>query len=188
MAVKYYAVRKGRAPGVYSTWAECEAQVKGFSGAEFRAFRSQAEALIYLGKPAAEPAPAQARPSSGWAVDAACSGNPGLLEYRCVDLASGTVVFQFGPFPQGTNNVGEFLALVEALRRNPPGVVYTDSMVALSWVRRKKADFRATLSPEVTGLLEAAVTFLRSSPTLPPFAKWETQTWGENPADFGRKK
>ena len=41
--------------------------------------------------------------ADAWAVDAACSGNPGKMEYRCIDLATGAVVFHFGPV-FGTNH------------------------------------------------------------------------------------
>jgi ribonuclease HII len=44
----YYAVRKGRTPGVYSSWEECEAQVKGFSHAEYHKFTKLDEAETYL--------------------------------------------------------------------------------------------------------------------------------------------
>ena len=51
------------------------------------------------------------RGASAWAVDAACSGNPGPMEYRGIDLATGAEIFHFGPV-HGTNNIGEFLAIV----------------------------------------------------------------------------
>lgn len=44
MAKKYYAVRNGRCPGVYKTWNECNAQVKGYSGAVYKGFDSWNEA------------------------------------------------------------------------------------------------------------------------------------------------
>ena len=43
-------------------------------------------------------------------VDAACAGNPGVMEYRGLYLPSRTTLFEMGPFPLGTNNIGEFLA------------------------------------------------------------------------------
>ena len=52
--------------------------------------------------------------ANAWAVDAACSGNPGPMEYQAIDLATGAQVFHFGPL-HGTNNIGEFLAIVHAL-------------------------------------------------------------------------
>lgn len=48
MASKVYAVKVGRIPGIYSTWAECEEQVKGFSGAEYKSFKNDDDANIYM--------------------------------------------------------------------------------------------------------------------------------------------
>ena len=48
MADKYYAVRIGRHPGVYTSWDACSAEVKGFSGAEYKSFRTRAEALDFV--------------------------------------------------------------------------------------------------------------------------------------------
>ncbi|RHR33795.1 viroplasmin family protein [Eubacterium sp. AF19-12LB] len=45
---KFYAVKSGVKPGIYETWAECEAQTKGFSGAQFKSFGSMAEAEAYM--------------------------------------------------------------------------------------------------------------------------------------------
>lgn len=69
---QFYAVLKGRAPGIYTTWAAAEAQVKGFAGAKFHGFATRAEAEAYLrgqapparlpqrGNPLPTPAPAAA--------------------------------------------------------------------------------------------------------------------------------
>ena len=45
---KVYAVLRGRNPGVYSTWAECEKQVKGFPNAAFKSFPTVVEALEWI--------------------------------------------------------------------------------------------------------------------------------------------
>jgi len=54
-------------------------------------------------------------------VDAACSGNPGVMEYRGVYLPSRSTIFEMGPFPKGTNNIGEFLAIDTALDKLQSG-------------------------------------------------------------------
>ena len=84
------------------------------------------------------------------AVDAACSGNPGTLEFRAVlvdsptavNSANGTQIFRRGPYAMGTNNIGEFLALVLGLaylqQHNLSWPIYTDSVTALAWVRQRK--------------------------------------------------
>lgn len=49
MTSKYYAVKKGKKPGVYRTWDECKAQTDGFSGAIFKSFKTQEEAEAFIG-------------------------------------------------------------------------------------------------------------------------------------------
>lgn len=75
------------------------------------------------------------------AVDAACSGNPGPMEYRGVHVASRQEIFHFGPM-KGTNNIGEFLALVHGLallkQKGFDMPIYSDSANAISWVKQKK--------------------------------------------------
>ncbi len=201
---KYYVVWKGRKTGIFSSWPEAEAQVKGYAGAQFKAFDSLDEARRafageydhYKGQKANQgrllAAPPPITPS--YCVDAACSGNPGLLEYRCVDTATGKEIFHRGPFAQGTNNVGEFLALVEALmlcqQKGHPWPIYSDSVNAIAWVKAKKARTHLIRTPENAELFERiawAEAWLRSHAYTNPLLKWQTDSWGENPADFGRK-
>lgn len=51
MASKYYAVKKGRKTGIFMTWSDCQAQVKGYSGAIFKSFPTKKEAELFLGSP-----------------------------------------------------------------------------------------------------------------------------------------
>lgn len=133
--------------------------------------------------------------ANAWAVDAACSGNPGQMEYRCVDLATGYQVFHFGPV-FGTNNIGEFLAIVHALalmhNRGMKGkTVYSDSVSAISWVRKKQCKTlleRNAKTERLFQIIQRAETWLRTHPYDTQIAKWETRQWGETPADFGRKR
>lgn len=128
------------------------------------------------------------------AVDAACSGNPGVLEFRGVIADTGTEVFRRGPFPNGTNNIGEFLALVLGLaylkKYNLPWILYTDSVTALAWVRKKKANTQLNFSNNNADLLlmiRTAEKWLRENTWTTQIRKWDTEHWGEIPADFGRK-
>ena len=128
------------------------------------------------------------------AVDAACSGNPGLLEFRGVIADTGTEVFRRGPFRQGTNNIGEFLALVLGLaylkKYNLPWPIYTDSVTAQAWVRAKRCKTKLEFGQENLELLEMVrkgELWLRQNTWTTPILKWETTQWGEIPADFGRK-
>ncbi len=202
---KYYVVWKGRRPGIFSTWEECSAQVSGYPGARYKAFdtRLQAE-RAWKGDVAA----AAARPASSqrWlfgpdspvpeslCVDAACSGSPGPLEYRGVSTATGKEIFRQGPFENGTNNVGEFLAIVHALQWLAPKKssepVYSDSETGIKWVRRKKCN--TTLAPdgrnqELFRRIAKAEAWLRENELRNPILKWDTHDWGEIPADFNRK-
>ena len=132
--------------------------------------------------------------AEAWAVDAACSGNPGPMEYRAIDLQTGYPVFHFGPV-HGTNNIGEFLGIVHALalmqQQGIRGkVVYSDSYNAILWVRKKKCKTKLARTPQTEALfqvIERAERWLQTHDVSTPIVKWETAKWGEIPADFGRK-
>lgn len=140
------------------------------------------------------PLPIEVR-ANAWAVDAACSGNPGQMEYQGIDLATGAQVFHFGPI-FGTNNIGEFLAIVHALalmeqRGIHDKVIYSDSYNAILWVNKKKCKTTLERTPQTVKLYEIiarAENWLRTHTVSSPILKWETKEWGEIPADFGRKK
>ena len=207
---KYYVVWKGLQPGIYASWADCKAQVQGVEGALYKSFATEAEARSAYDEPPhlhikpraasrvrAEQEKAAARDAvivgDAWAVDAACSGNPGPMEYRCVDLADGKEVFHFGPI-YGTNNIGEFLAIVHALAlQKQLGIrrtIYSDSRNAMAWARaghcRTKLPLHAK-SEQVLHLVERAEAWLAKNGISVPVLKWQTELWGEVPADFGRK-
>lgn len=203
---KYYVVWKGRKTGIFTAWAECEKQVKGFVGAQYKAFGSEAEAeAAYLAKYDDY----KGKVSSGgkWktasiqpllpsiCVDAACSGSPGKLEYRGVNTETGEEIFHVGPYNDGTNNVGEFLAIVHALtwqaKHNMHVPVYSDSQNAISWVHQGECRTRLKHSSKnaiLFAIIRSAENWLAEN-ELPEgkILKWETGVWGENPADFGRK-
>ncbi len=210
---KFYVVWQGLSPGIYDTWEECEAQVKGFTGAKFKAFNSieeataafrgnyedQATLLIALANRKAQAVYdysvfPEIR-TDGIAVDGACSGVPGPMEYRGVEISTGKELFHVGPIAGGTNNIAEYLALVHALARfdqmgDYETPIYTDSVTALSWLRHRRS--KTTLTPTeenaaVFNLLERANRWVASHPLRNPVIKWETEVWGEIPADFGRK-
>jgi ribonuclease HI len=201
---KYYVVWKGRRTGVFNSWAECEAQTKGVTGAQYKAFDSRAEAdrafaagyAHYRGVPSSSQkwlfAVAQpVLPSI--AVDAACSGSPGPVEYRGVQTETGKLIFKAGPLTDGTNNVGEFLAIVEAMKwldeHELDWPVYSDSENAIGWVKIKKCKTQLARLPSNRKLFESisraegSLRSLRDRKVL----KWDTRAWGEIPADFGRK-
>lgn len=304
--MKYYVVWRGKQPGIYDNWPDCQAQVLGFAGAAYKSFKTEAEARDAFARPAHEsvaqpgrkpspmpiagaspgvgaavpgnvvsasgegnnipevkknipgeiqivsgenqiipekgktipgiknPASATAAPQSGeaiagprpvnamgqggmpvnppdwrndtvlplppeveaqaWAVDAACSGNPGRMEYRGIDLRTGAVVFHFGPI-FGTNNIGEFLAIVHALalmKKNGTKVtIYSDSRNAILWVKKGKCNTKLVQCKKaepIYNLIARAEAWLAANGTGGvKIKKWETSRWGEIPADFGRK-
>ena len=204
---KYYVVWKGVSPGIYTSWTDCQLQVKGYDGAQYKSFDTMEEAehalasspYTYIGKnaPRKEETPKSLPENFDMncvAVDAACSGNPGPMEYRGVYLLTGQEIFHFGPV-HGTNNIGEFLAIVHALAlMKQKGIcmtIYSDSRNALSWVKQKKCKTKLERTPkteELFQMIERAETWLKTHTYQDiPLLKWETEMWGEVPADFGRK-
>jgi len=128
------------------------------------------------------------------AVDAASSGNPGRMEYRGVDTQTGKVLFTQGPFERGTNNIGEFLAVVHGLallkKEGSDRILYSDSRIAIGWVNKKKCGTKLVLNSSnkiLFDLIERAESWLKENTYTTLIVKWETKAWGEIPADFGRK-
>ena len=205
---KFYVVWEGVTPGVYTSWTDCQLQIKGYEGAKYKSFDTREEAeralatspYAYIGKNAkknSEKVSSETLPAcvidNSLAVDAACSGNPGPMEYRGVHIASRQEVFHFGP-TKGTNNIGEFLALVHGLallkQKGFDMPIYSDSVNAISWVRQKKCKTklpRTAETEELFKLIERAEKWLRENTYTTRILKWETKEWGEIPADFGRK-
>lgn len=201
----YYVVWSGHVPGVYDNWADCEQQVKGFEGAKYKSFASQAEAERalhespekYILRKAGSTEKVQSPTNPilpALAVDAACSGNPGVMEFRGVIADTGTEVFHRGPFVNGTNNIGEFLALVLGLawlkQNNLPWALYSDSRTALAWLRKGHADTKIewnASNQDLFFMVRKAEMWLHDNTWTTPIYKWDTKAWGEIPADFGRK-
>lgn len=131
---------------------------------------------------------------NGWAVDASCQGNPGRMEYRGVELMTGRELFRVGPFEKSTNNIGEFLAIVHALammeKSGESHTIYSDSVTGLAWVRNKKIKTTLTREPaneKSFQMMERAIMWLHTHSFRTKMLKWQTERWGEVPADFGRK-
>lgn len=203
----FYVVWNGVTPGVYDSWDECKAQVSGYDGAIYKSFPSLEQAKkafdespwLYVGKQAKKEAPQKiiSNPAilkDSLAVDAACSGNPGLMEYRGVYVLTGEQVFHQGPYEQGTNNIGEFLALVHGLallkQKNLSMPLYSDSVNAIKWVKEKKCKTKlekTSVNLSLFYMIERAEKWLKENTYTTKIIKWETKEWGEIPADFGRK-
>lgn len=204
---KFYVVWSGHQPGVYKTWKECKKQVDGYTGARYKSFTTLTEAeeayqgnsFDYIQKKDAKPKLRISKSNTDvvWksiSVDAACSGNPGKMEYRGVETDTGKQIFHLGPFKYGTNNVGEFLALVHglALLKNQGSdlPIYSDSKIAMGWVAKKKMNSklqRGANNKTLFELVDRAEKWLKANTYTTTVLKWQTRDWGEIPADFGRK-
>lgn len=206
---KFYVVWKGKRPGIYETWKDCKSSIDGYKGALYKSFSTFAEAKKayngnyedFKGKSSKPKVLSEAdklkygTPNyDSIAVDAASSGNPGKMEYRGVDTKSKKQLFHQGPFAEGTNNIGEFLALVHGLaflkQHKSNRILYTDSRIAMGWVRKKNCNTKLKPSAKNKALFELvkrAENWLKQNDYNTPIVKWETKAWGEIPADFGRK-
>lgn len=208
---KYYVVWVGKQPGVYATWAECKAQVDQFEGAKYKSYESKAEAeKAYAagwkkcwGQAKAAGAGASkttAKPSGeqidydSISVDVGTAGNPGPVEYKGVDTQTGDVLFAVGPIPKGTNNLGEFLAIVHGLaylqKLGSTKTIYSDSVNAINWVKKKEVAstlVRDASTAEIWRLVDRAVHWLKTNTYKNKVVKWQTKEWGEIKADYGRK-
>ena len=203
---KWYVVWVGANPGIYDNWADAKSQITGFPNARYKSFPTVAEAqkaFRSAPKPSLRKKYEKAAPrmfteqiiQNSLSVDAACSGNPGLMEYQGVKTSDGTRLFHMGPFPEGTNNIGEFLALVHGLAflkniNQPLLPIYSDSKIAIGWVKKKKCNTKLKPSPKNDKLFELinrGEKWLHENTYKNPILKWATKQWGEIPADFGRK-
>lgn len=211
---KYYVVWEGKTPGIYGTWNECKAQVDGVANARYKSYESLQEAEKALkagankswgkGKTAAKTG-AKAAPKSPGAgageidydsisVDVGTRGNPGPVEYKGVDTRTGEILFYVGPIENGTNNLGEFIAIVHGLaylkKLGSTKTIYTDSRTALSWLKNRKIASTLVRSPSTAKIWEMAdraLQWVNTNTYENKVVKWNTEEWGEIRADFGRK-
>lgn len=205
---KFYVVWSGRQTGVFDSWDDCKAQTHGFDKALYKSFDSKAEAIkAFRDKPhehigtAAPKAKTTANRlfvgnpnENSLVVDAAWNTSTGDMEYQGIYLATRQKLFLKGPYADGTNNIGEFLAIVHALallqQKGSTIPVYSDSRTAISWVKKKKANTKlepTARNAPLFDLLDRAEIWLQTHTFSNLILKWETTYWGENPADFGRK-
>lgn len=204
---KFYVVWIGQKTGVFSSWEECKKHILMFPGAKYKSFPTKEEAENAFKKDyknfiKSNPDKtkkswknAQVKPiTTSLAVDAACSGNPGKMEYRGVRIDTNKEIFRIGPLEDATNNIGEFLAIVHGLaflkKENISIPIYSDSRNAIAWIRQKKC--KTKLKPNEKNqrtfeLIARAEEWLKKNSFSTEIHKWDTENWGEIPADFGRK-
>ncbi|MCC8072122.1 MAG: ribonuclease H family protein [Bacteroidales bacterium] len=212
MKRKFYVVWNGVETGIFDSWEECKMRVAGYPNARYKSFDNlEAAVEAYRGSPEEHLGVLKAIASHtptfvnyhaipdivfpAIAVDAACSKNPGPVEYRGVDIDSGQELFHVGPLAGGTNNIGEYLALIHVLallekQGRPDITIYSDSHTAINWLRNRHS--RSQLTPTadngyILHLLERADHWIQTHHPTNRVVKWDTDQWGEIPADFGRK-
>ncbi len=206
---KFYVVWSGKKTGIFYSWDECKKQVSGYKGARYKSFPTEAEAKLafqsgpsnasYMKKNDKQEDHRSLHEAVTYieeslSVDAACSGNPGDLEYQGVYTKTGEQIFHFGPIANGTNNIGEFLAIVHALallkKKNSDIPIYSDSLTAISWVRKKQVNTnipRNKSTEKLWDIIDRSIKWLESNSYRNKIIKWETKILGEIKADFGRK-
>lgn len=218
---KYYVVWQGIEPGVYDSWSECQQQIHGVECARYKSFDNLNDAVeAYRGAPDLSiiksilrhaPAEAPKLPDGtrdytvfpdirldAIAVDGACAGNPGRMEYRAVRVIDGAEVFHIGASKPltGTNNIAEYLAMIHLaalLHKNGDFTtpIYTDSKNTFAWLRKGRSNTSLPQTPKTAATLEllrrADAWLAANGPIKNPVLKWKTEIWGEIPADFGRK-
>lgn len=210
--MKYYVVLKWRQPGIFMNRDECKRQVEGFFGAIYKSFTTEQAAQFAW------------KEQSFWhkwqstadylrqvmddefekaiCTDAACPSNPWPIEYRGVDIATGVELFHEGPYPWGSVNIAEFLAIVEGIQEmlntkswimHWKNILYSDSKIAISWVMKGRINTQITRNEQNNILFEKitqAEQWLKKNKqrsTIITLKKWLTSQWGQIPADFGRK-
>lgn len=202
---KFYVVWEGHQRGIFTSWEACKRQIDNYPGAKYKSYGTEKEAInafeqgyqqaLAANKKKASPKGNVGRPIlQSISVDAACSGNPGKMEYQGVDTRTGNRIFHQGPFEQGTNNIGEFLALVHGIallkKHDNKLPIYSDSKIALGWIKKKKCKTqlaRNRKNEELFKMIARAEEWLEKNSFTNTLLKWETKVWGEIPADFGRK-
>ena len=198
---KFYVVWKGKNPGIYFSWTECQNEIKNIKGALYKSFKNLDEAKNAFSNGYEDYKKSKCIKNlengpdlNSISVDAASSGNPGLMEYQGVDTKTKEVLFKMGPFQNATNNIGEFLALVHGIaimeNQKKKKIIYSDSITAISWVNKKKCQTKLKRNEEnkdVFVLMERAILWLKKNNFSVKIKKWKTKLWGEIPADFGRK-
>jgi ribonuclease HI len=205
---KFYVVWKGKKPGIYTNWDDCKAQVDGFAAAAYKAFATQREADIAFHEhfakhiykkekvTAVKDHSALGNPiHNSIIVDAAWNSVQKDMEYQGILYKTNSRIFHMGPLANGTNNIGEFLAIVHALayckkHQLDTMPIYSDSRNAIGWVKAKKCKTNLDVSAKtnhIHDLITRAENWLKENAYKNKILKWETKAWGENPADFGRK-
>jgi len=182
--MSYYVVKRGRIPGIYNDWIDCEKQIKSFSNAQFKKFEDYDLALVYQKQDAEI---TLVVPTSGIAVDAAYSMKKGIGEYQMFDLDLDIMIYKSREYTDVTVNIMEFLAIVRAIKTYPGQTIYSDSATAITWVSKKHIKSNAVYDGETEKEIKESILYLNNNILVNDIVKWDTKVLGEIPADFHRK-
>jgi ribonuclease HI len=196
---KWYVVRVGKQTGICDTRDECKKRVHWYSWAKYQSFSTSFEAQKAYDY--GYWAPKQIIQSKNLSpdiiipsisVDASCLANPWIMEYQWVRTQTGERLFHWWPIQLGTNNVWEFIALVDAMRWMKINTVnypiYSDSRTAIRWVYQKKCNTTLCDVWVIHQCITSATNRLQTNDcTKYVIYKRETKKRWEIPADFGRK-
>lgn len=220
---KWYSVWKGRTIGVFDNWTDCKKSTERYQGAKYESFKTYDDARAsflehttkykskileksIIDKEERWRTCEKSPQFPFYCTDAACT-NPhcGIVEYRCFYVFSKDStpknIYSFGPFQDGSNNIGEYLALVKALMwletTEPNGTdpVYSDSKIAIIWISDIKNPGSNSHIPKIGEALKGELLmcddWVKKSTSYSQIARrvrhWNTSDWGEIPADYGRK-
>ena len=133
-------------------------------------------------------------PTYGWGVDGSTlKPNPGISEYRCVDLSTKEIIFNT-KIGIATNNIAEFLAIIQALIVSD-GMgkivnIFSDSQTAIAWTRKMNYNtnmIRNEDSEYLFEMMDEGIEWLKKNhKKMNSIVFWNTRLWGQIPADFGR--
>ena len=197
---KRYVVRNWKETWIFEDWTSVQPIVSWFSWAKFKWFSSRSEA-----EQAFQNWPDEYyQPKKKWnekdlpfvkksiAVDAACSSATGVMEYKGIDLVSEKEIFNFS-FPEGTNNIWEFLAIVHGLswlktEKKDDYSLYSDSRNAIGRVKEKRCKTNFVPKDEkLMEIIKRAENWLKTNSYTTEILKRDTENRWEIPADFWRK-
>ncbi len=148
---KFYAIASGRKPGIYTSWPDAQAQVKGFPKARFKGFATREEAENWLRNPSTSPSgqkkihhPQKEETCRKAEIeiytDGGALGNPGPGGYGIVIIHSDRKKEICGGYRLTTNNrmelMGCIVALQELKQKDAPITLYSDSSYVVNGINK----------------------------------------------------
>lgn len=188
--MRFYVVWVGREPGIYSTWPECESQVKGFPRAKYRGYDDEltARAAFEAGHDVGPDLLGREGELFPRAIAVQAEVSATELGYVGVGTDTGNALFRVNTRERAPADVAEFLGVCHALALNArEGVrvpVYCSSDLALRWVRNKRCgmDLAALANARrVRELVERAEHWLSAHELNNPVLKWDHYARGAIP-------